>query len=111
MNLKKYIFDNYQVEYNNKPPKYLSLLLASFYASSIELEKFKEEFSLQDESFLGILSFILDEKNSYKISKYGYHSSEIQKKNHTNKTKPSKLPLSDDLPYEEPTKIKKKIHY
>ena len=109
MTLKKYIEDNYQKEYGEKIPKYLDLILISFSANHIDLEKFQEEFSMEEESFLGILSFITDDKNAYEIAKYGYRCYEAKKTTYQSVKKPNKLSALEDYSYGEPIRFTKRF--
>lgn len=90
--LKDYILKNYKLEFNEKAPKTLTMVLNNIFASEIELNKFIEYFSLNDCDFLEILSFILDEKNAYNIVKYGYHCYEV---NHNYKLPSSETEFTD----------------
>ena len=71
MNLRKYIISNF-VKYfdlTNERLDFLGEVLTMYNADNVSVSEFKERFSLDNQDYFGILTFILDTTNLAKINK------------------------------------------
>lgn len=71
MNLRKYIISNF-VKYfdlTNERMDFLGEVLTMYNADNVSVSEFKERFSLDNQDYFGILTFILDTTNLAKINK------------------------------------------
>lgn len=71
MNLRKYIISNF-VKYfdlTNERMDFLGEVLTMYNADNVSVSEFKERFSLDNQDYFGILTFILDTTNLAKLNK------------------------------------------
>ena len=106
MNLKDYIYQNYQKEYKKELPITLKHLLDSYYAEYVPLEEFKKQFLHDNANYEEILSFIMDENNAYEIAKYG---SRYYENNQYKISYDRKKSASDDYSYNEADNFTKRF--
>ena len=106
MYLKDYIYINYKQKFGEDIPITLKHLLDSYYVKEIPIDDFMKEFSLDSSDFNQVLTFILDENNSYELAKFCYRYYENNQYEFNNDRIRS---ARDDYKYDDSDKYTKKF--